>query len=185
MTENDPFLKLFGWLTPLLQRGFSGSFAPGTQEYEILDEFRQGWGKEDTTSLLKRLSEKYGLMAAATVEMFVGMCIKEDWASLGAKEAQLGTEIEDFIRILWAPLLSEGFSFTQKKANDRVELCVTKCPVYELAERTKMHAWLYHLACATDFYSAGAFSPKIAFTRTKTLMEGHGYCNHTYSYKAG
>jgi predicted ArsR family transcriptional regulator len=181
---NDPFLKLLGWLTPLLQREWSGLFAPGTPEYAILDELRQGWGKMDTAELLKRLSEKHGPMAAATVEMFVAACIKEDWANVGAKEAQLGTEIEDFMRILWVPLLSEGFSFTQNEADGRVELRVTKCPVYELAERTKMHAWLYHLACATDFYTAVAFSPRIMFTRTKTLMEGHGCCNHTYFYKA-
>jgi len=39
------------------------------------------------------------------------------------------------------------------------------------------------LACATDFYTTCAFSSRIVFRRTKTLMEGHGECNHMYSYK--
>jgi predicted ArsR family transcriptional regulator len=182
--NDDPFLRLFDWLTPLLQREQVSPFAPGSAEQAVLDEFRQGWGKGDTAELLKSLLEKHGPMAPAAVEMFLAKCIKEDWAKVGSIEAHPGTEIQDFIRILWEPLRSQGFSFSQKEADGKVEFCVTKCPVHELAERTKMHSWLFHLACATDFYTAIAFSSKIGFARSKTLMEGHECCNHTYFYKS-
>jgi len=178
--KSDQFLELLGWLTPLLRRGRAGLFRPGSQERAVLDEFREGWGRRDTVQLLRDLSRKYGPTAAPTIERFLASCITEDWAEAGRKEAHPGTEIQDFIRALWEPLKSEGFSFTQKDEDGKVEFRVTKCPIHELAERTGMHAWLYHLACATDFYSAPAFSPKIGFARTKTLMEGHDCCNHTY-----
>jgi predicted ArsR family transcriptional regulator len=181
----DPFLTLLDWLTPMLKRDWSAMFAHGTTEHAILEEFRQGWGTLETERMLKHLSEKYGPMAAATVEMRVSKYIEEDWAELGTKEARPGTEIRDFIRNLWGSLPSQGFQFTQTESKQRIEMNVTKCPIHELAERTKLHAWLYHLSCATDFYSTEAFSPKIRFSRTKTLMEGHECCNHTYTYREG
>jgi predicted ArsR family transcriptional regulator len=182
--NDDPFLRLFDWLTPLLKREQARSFAPGSPEQAVLDELRQGWGKRDTEELLRHLLEKHGPVAPATVEMFLAKCAKEDWAKVGSIEAHPGTEIQDFIRVLWEPLRSQGFLFRQKETDGKVEFCVTRCPVQELAERTKMHAWLFHIACATDFYSATAFSSKIRFARSKTLMEGNECCNHTYSYNS-
>jgi predicted ArsR family transcriptional regulator len=181
---DDQFLKLFDWITHLLQRKRGDLFKSGSPEQAVLDEFQKGWGHRDTMELLKGLTENHGPVAAPTVEHFLASCIKEDWAEMGSKEAHPGTEIQDFIRILWEPLRTEGFSFTQKEVEGRVEFCVGKCPVFELAERTGMHTWLYHLACATDFYTTLAFSPRMEFSRTKTLLEGHDCCNHTYSYKS-
>ena len=61
---------------------------------------------------------------------------------------------------------------------------VSKCPIYDLAEKTGMHEWLYHMGCSTDFYSTPSFSKEIGFTRTKSLMQGDECCNHTYYYKS-
>ena len=97
-------------------------------------------------------------------------------------EAHEGTEIEDFIRVLWDPLKAQGFEYTAQRESGSAEFRVTRCPVHALAEKTGMHDWLYHLACATDYYTTPAFSSKIHFTRTKTLMQGHDGCNHRYSY---
>jgi hypothetical protein len=58
---------------------------------------------------------------------------------------------------------------------------VTKCPVHDLARKTGLRRWLYHLACATDFYSTPAFSPRIRFSRTKTLILDEEPCDHSYS----
>jgi predicted ArsR family transcriptional regulator len=180
---NDPLLKQFGWLTPVIQHDSSDYFSPGSLEKEVLDELKEGWGKSDTSILLRKLSENYGPEAGTTVEKYLGIHIGRSWAKVGSREAHPGTEIDDFIRILWGPLPSEGFLFTQKKVDGKVEFCVTKCPIFELAKMTDMHKWLYHFACSTDFISACAFSSRIEFCRTKTLMEGHECCNHTYSYK--
>ena len=180
---DDPILKLFGWLTPMMQRDASTYFAAGTLDRTILDEFQQGWGKTDTVEFLKGLTCKYGPQAGITMEKYLSMCIQEDWAELGREEAHPGTEIDDFIRILWEPLRTQGFEFTSEKAGNTVTFAISRCPVYELAEATQLHQWLYHLACATDFYTSCAFSSRIVFKRTKTLMEGHGGCNHMYSYK--
>ncbi len=179
----DPILKIFDWLTPLMQRDASAYFAAGTPEREILDAFQRGWAKTDTVELLNSLTRKYGAQAGVVIEKYLSICIREDWAQIGRAEAHPGTEIDDFIRILWEPLRAQGFVFTTEKTGNTVTFAVSRCPVYELAEKTQQHQWFYHLACATDFYSTCAFSSRIAFSRTKTLMEGQGFCNHTYRYK--
>jgi predicted ArsR family transcriptional regulator len=179
----DKFLKLFGWISDMLKRPTSLFFEPDSKEYEIVENFKEGWAKRDTIELLLELENKYGDKAGATLEKLLALNIQMDWPEVGKKEAHDGTEIEDFIRVLWEPLKENGFDYTVTKQNGSTTFCVTKCPVHELAKKTGMHKWLYHLACATDFYSTPAFCPKIGFNRTKTLMEGHDCCDHEYYYR--
>lgn len=180
---SDAVLQQFSWLTDVLQHPAIGDLPLNASERSVLDAFIQGWGKGDTTALLRSLSDKYGETAGEVVEKVLAKRIREDWAAVGAKEAHEGSEIEDFIELLWAPLKKQGFEFTYESKDGGVTFCVTKCPVHELAAKTGLHTWLYHLACATDFHTACSFSSKIKFGRTKTLMEGHGSCDHCYSYK--
>lgn len=41
----------------------------------------------------------------------------------------------------------------------------------------------YCASCHADFVIAKTYHPKIKLTRTKTLMQGDDYCNHTYTWK--
>jgi predicted ArsR family transcriptional regulator len=179
----DAVLQQFSWLTEVLQHPAIGDLPLDASERAVLDEFIRGWGVVDTAALLKGLSAKYGETAGEVIEKVLAKRIREDWAAVGARGAHEGSEIEDFIALLWEPLRKEGFELTYESKDGGVTFCVTKCPVHELAEKTGLHAWLYHLACATDFHTACSFSSKIEFGRTKTLMEGHDSCDHRYSYK--
>lgn len=180
----DEFQTQFGWITDMLKRPISDFFKADSTEYEILTLLKNGWGTRDTAELLKKLTSEYGDVAGRAVEKYLELNILKDWAEIGKKEAHEGTEIEDFIRVLWAPLKEQGFEFTMKCEKGMVTFCVTRCPIHDLAEKTGMHRWLYHLACSTDFHSAPAFSSKIGFTRTKTLIQGHECCDHQYYYRA-
>lgn len=40
----------------------------------------------------------------------------------------------------------------------------------------------YANTCYGDFSSATAYNPKLKLERTKTLMEGHDYCDHRYTW---
>jgi hypothetical protein len=42
----------------------------------------------------------------------------------------------------------------------------------------------YACICHPDFASATAFNPKLRMERTKTLMQGHDYCNHKWIVEA-
>ena len=180
----DEFQKRFGWIAGLLERPVSDVFEAGSKEHAVLTRLKGGWGKRDTAGLLKGLTTDYGNLAGRAVERFLEVNILKDWAEIGRKEVHNGTEIEDFIRVLWDPLKEQGFEFTVERENGAATFRVSKCPVRDLAERTGMREWLYHLACSTDPHTARAFSSRMGFTRTKTLMQGHDCCNHRYHYVA-
>ena len=179
----DAFLVIFGWVTDLLKRPTASFFDEDSDEYAIIEQLKAGWGKTDTAVLLRELTADYGEKATQTVEKFLEMNNQRDWAAIGSQAAHKGSEIEDFIRILWGPLKDQGFEYTSSQENGKTTFCVTKCPVYELAEKTGLHDWLYVLACSGDYIMPGAFCPKIGFDRTKTLMQGHEICNHQYYYR--
>jgi predicted ArsR family transcriptional regulator len=176
----DTLLPFIDWIGELVEQPFPDEFAPGTEEHEILSALRDGWGTTDTAPLLTGLTARFGERAREVVGRFLEVCQRRDWAELGEREAHLDTEIDDFIRVLWGPLPDLGFEFTS--TGDRAErrFSVTRCPVAEAARATGMENWMYTLACATDFYTTPAFSPRIAFDRTETLMEGHPHCDHHY-----
>jgi hypothetical protein len=181
---NEEFKKFFGWIPDLLKQPLTDYFKKNSAEYEIMVAFKDGWENHDTIGNLKKLTEKYGDKAGQTVEKYLELNILRDWAGIGKKEAHPGTEMEDFFRVLWGPNTPEkGFEFTIKREKRTAVFRVTKCPLYDLAEKTGLQDWLYHLACATDFFTTAAFSSKLGFTRTKTLIQGHDCCDHTYFYK--
>jgi hypothetical protein len=121
------------------------------------------------------------IAAGAAVEKFLALNIARDWKAVGEGESHPGTEIEDFIRVLWQPLKESGeFEFGVERTGGRVVFNVTRCPIHNLARKTGLRDWPFHLACATDFYTTPAFCPRIGFTRTKTLIAGDDCRNHTY-----
>lgn len=178
----DELQANFRWINDLLKRPISDFFKVDSPEHTILTRMKNEWGKRDTAELLAGLKTEYGNKALQAVDKFLKLNIARGWAEVGKKEAHKGTEIDDFIRVLWEPLKEQGFEFTIKREGKTAIFCVKKCPIYELAKKTGMHEWLYHLACLTDFYSTPAFSKKIGFKRTKTLIQGHGCCDHQYYY---
>jgi hypothetical protein len=180
----DEIITHFGWIADSLNQPLQDFFKEDSREYAILSDFKAGWGKRDTAGMLTELTARYGAAAGAAVEKFLALNIARDWKAIGEKEAHPGTEIEDFIRVLWQPIKEGGeFDFTVERTGGRAVFRVTRCPIHELARKTGMHQWLYHLACSTDFYTTPAFCPKILFSRTKTLILDNEPCNHTYSYK--
>jgi predicted ArsR family transcriptional regulator len=180
----DEILKYCGWIGDLLNRSLGDFFAEGSEEFAILTDLKNGWGKRDTAGLLTELTAKYGNAAGTAVEKYLALNIARDWKDLGEKEAHAGTEIEDFIRVLWEPLKDQGFEYTHERSGNTVKFCVKKCPVADLAKRTGLKQWMYHMACATDFYTTPAFSPRIEFSRTKTFIQNDVPCDHTYTLKS-
>ena len=180
----DEFITHFGWIANTLNQPLRDFFPENSPEYAILTDLKNGWGKRETAELLTELTAKYGDAAGAAAEKLLALNIARDWKATGEKEAHAGTEIEDFIRVLWQPLKEGGeFEFRMERTGGRVMFCVTRCPIYELAKKNGQRQWLYHLACSTDFYTTPAFHSRIEFSRTKTLIVDDEPCNHTYRYK--
>jgi predicted ArsR family transcriptional regulator len=176
----DTLMPFIDWIGPLLRQPFPEEFVPGSEEHDILSALRDGWARVETAPLLTGLTSRFGERAREVVGRFVEACVRRDWAEIGEREAHPGSEIDDFVRVLWGPLPEMGFEFTMEGDQNDRQFRVTRCPAYEAAAAAGLEEWMYSLACATDLVSTPAFSPKIQFDRTESLMEGRSQCNHRY-----
>src|SRR5512142_2245676 len=114
-TMTDEFLILFGWVGDLLKRPGTDVFEAGSPQQAIIDRLRREWGTRDTAGLLRELTAQHGELAGRTVEEFLEVNVARDWAETGKREAHPGTEIDDFIRLLWEPLTAVGFEYAIEK----------------------------------------------------------------------
>ena len=60
---------------------------------------------------------------------------------------------------------------------------VTYCGYVEMYEKMGIRELGYILSCNRDFSFMEGFNPEISLTRTKTIMEGAGYCDFRYEKK--
>jgi hypothetical protein len=60
---------------------------------------------------------------------------------------------------------------------------ITECINTEPYLRANAPDLGYAAACFGDYAFAESFNPAIKLTREKTIMEGHAYCNHRYTWE--
>jgi hypothetical protein len=79
----------------------------------------------------------------------------------------------------WTHVLTLSSEETPNKFCDHVTECLW-AKTYKEMNATDLG---YILHCRPDFAMAKAYHPKIRLNRTKTLMQGDKYCNHTWYWK--
>ena len=181
-TEDD-FLRLFGWFKHAFNNELTTYFNTDTVEYEILSEIKKEWGTKNTVELFKELTARYDKKAVETMRKFIKKATIPYWEGRGKKEANAGTEVENFIQVLWDPM-GDKIKYKKKEENGIYKFSVSGCHFARLAKKTGMHEWVYNMACITDYYMTPAFSREIGFSRKTTLVQGDETCNHTYYYKS-
>ena len=113
------------------------------------------------------------------------------WKEIGA--AQTDRTIETFVNVLWETMCRpDGLQFTAAVEPGKMQMHCTYCPWVEVAKAAGSTEIGFHLLCKSDEamiagfnQAAGPGEKQIVFTRTKTLMQGDDYCDHTYTYAAG
>lgn len=145
----------------------------------LLREGTEPWHALEKELIYKALASTCGEEADNLVIASIGERTETTWREIA--EICDDNSLAVFLSLLFGPLPDAGWEFTKKEADGKITYCVTKCPKYELAKELGVENLFYLLNCATDFYSAKGFNPKIRFERTKTLMTGDDCCNHTYS----
>lgn len=174
--------ELLGWLD-------SSWFLPEKVEWhdfdaaerELFEALDEAWLAAEPGSgkiaALEAMGERFG--RERVVALIARICRKETseyWGQLARDE---GGTLDDLVRLLWSPLPDMGFEFTSKPLpGGGLEFCVTRCPQAELGRALGAPDWLYAMTCSTDPHAAAAFG--LGFERTKTLMQGHDCCDHTY-----
>jgi predicted ArsR family transcriptional regulator len=131
-----------------------------------------------TVNFLEGLKQQFGARIAEMTSQLISEEEQVRWCAV-AKQQQ-DHSIEQFIRLVWEPLIPLGFQFTTEKRADGIQLHCTSCPIHELSKAIGGAEWLALLECDKDLHNVKGFNPKIGFSRTKTLMKGDSHCNHFY-----
>jgi predicted ArsR family transcriptional regulator len=179
----DTFDQEFPWM-----RGWfvSPSIRPaGLPDIEtyILAEIEARWDSEEKISLFNQLANQYGEAVDRALEQAVAANVLPEWQGVAADKPS--HTLEEFMRILWEPLHEKGFDFTVQETPVGLQVDCRKCPLADWAKAHAGERWLYILGCGTDPYMLAGFNPALGFKRTRTLMQGHDRCDHTYARKPG
>ncbi|MCX6579199.1 MAG: L-2-amino-thiazoline-4-carboxylic acid hydrolase [Candidatus Aminicenantes bacterium] len=79
------------------------------------------------------------------------------------------------------PLFQHSLTYETVENTSRVlELKVHECLWAKTFREVDAADIGYAAICYADYAMAEAFNPKIKMIRSKTLMQGHDYCNHRY-----
>jgi hypothetical protein len=70
-----------------------------------------------------------------------------------------------------------------QETSKKLSCHVTECLAAKTFREMNATDLGYILCCHPDFAMARAYHPKLRLKRTKTLMQGDTYCNHTYYWK--
>ena len=121
-------------------------------------------GKERVIELIKKQTDQRLLQQA-----------KKDLKRLGK------SDFKSYISIFRDPRMLASLNMKIIQDTDKVfEIKVTDCLAAEAFLPRKAGDLGFAAVCWGDYIWASAFNPKIKLVRDKTIMQGHGYCNHKY-----
>ncbi len=119
------------------------------------------------------------LLKASATEMAA------EQAALAVKQVG-GRDFAAFKRVLTSPAVENFWSREVVEDSDSVhELRVTECLWAATFRAANAADEGYASVCHGDYAFASAFNPQLSMVRDRTLMQGHPYCNHRYSWKKG
>lgn len=145
---------------------------------KILSEGSEEWHLKEKNIIYTALREKFGEEVDEIIEKTIGNRSKEMWREVAHQTKT--DSLDDFLAFMFDPLPALGWEFERKDQDGKACFRITKCPKAELAKRLGTEKMMFLLACATDIYCVKGFNEKMEFSRTKTLVEGHDCCDHTF-----
>jgi len=135
---------------------------------------------QEKVLLLKMLEKKIGSKVLTAFDEYIYESSKKHWRNIAEQKGS--NTIADLLEVLWKPMENE-FQFSIEKKENGIQIYCTHCPLAEMAKELGETEWGFKFYCMEDYGIVDGFNPKIGFKRTKTLMEGHVYCDHFYYMK--
>lgn len=117
--------------------------------------------------------------------------VPAEWTARAAEQPEVS--IDTLVDVLWNQMcVPDGLEFERADDPDTgaVQMRCTYCPWHAVAAAAGATDVGYALFCATDPHMVAGFNQaaepgarRIAFSRTKTLMQGDACCDHRYTYE--
>jgi hypothetical protein len=126
--------------------------------------------------LFKKLVSKYGSGVLDIVQQNTIEDARRTLQQADLKKRDLDAVFE----VLWKPSGGLLTYRVEKQSQEFLKLCVTGCIFAEAMRECDAVNIGLAFYCAYDYGFCEGLNTDIKFTRTKTLMEGHGFCDHTY-----
>lgn len=129
----------------------------------IIRAFETAFGKEEVRRVLTKWSERVGQESAPkSIRDFEGF--KRYWKSTLESEN-------------WSSILTCAFP---EESETKLVCRYSECLWAKTMKDLDAEDIGYTLFCHPDFAMAKAIHPKLRLERSQTLMERHGFCDHTY-----
>jgi len=131
--------------------------------------------------LLCALEKRFGMDVRDIVREERAKSVETQWNAIAQQTAS--ASIKDLIEILWEPMRQRGIvKYNIIESSDGMTcLKVTSCLFAKLVEELNIPIdWGCELYCCDDEQMVKGFNKRMKFSRSKTLMEGHDYCDHCY-----
>jgi hypothetical protein len=138
---------------------------------ELAKAFEHALGKDRTFEIIRKWAEK------SRVELAKNQTSK--------KPIKNFEDFKLFFKELYgSPFWAHALTLTYPEETPKKLSChITECLAAKVFKEMNATDLGYILICRTDFAMARAYHPKLRLKRTKTLMQGDSYCNHTYYWK--
>lgn len=176
--SKDFIAEELNWLDDIMTHQRNISLFTDEKKSNIQNEIMNRWKNENRLDLLNDLAKKIGENEVISViDKIIWINSIKNWEEVGSKT---NNTFDNFLKILWEPLIKMGFRYTYEKKGDSTIFNVTKCPIADVAKELKAEKWLFHLTCLTDEPTITGFNKFIKFSRSKTLMQGDDICDHCY-----
>ena len=152
-------------------------------EYECVQELRKQFIQlqvremENRAALFKILLQKHGNDILRIVEDYI---ISSTRTKLQAASIPI-RNLNAVMEYLWDHTGATHTFAVETRTEHKLKLKVSKCLYAETMVRLNARKIGYSFYCAYDIGFCQGLNPAISFTRTKTLMQGHSCCDHTYA----
>jgi hypothetical protein len=133
--------------------------------------------RSNSMRLLIALHAKHGAPITETIKTYTATHAQEEYSKRKVKGPR---NLQAIKTELWDKLPSSFVWEIVEQSSKRLRFKVTKCPVAESMKKFNAPEISYALVCASDPGIAAGINPKILFTRSQTLMQGHPCCDHCY-----
>lgn len=139
---------------------------------DITNAFVPIVGKEKAYEIVAKLSEEKAVESVKqNISQLKPILDFQDFKKLFKKQMQ-------------SDIMKNTTTYTIKEDSDeKLEFHITECLWAKTMSEMKACELGYLVSCKPDFAMAESYHPNIKLIRTKTLMQGNQFCNHTYIWK--
>lgn len=162
-----------------------------THKFDMPVEPTPTWRRQEVVKIARFLEFQQYLVEQMGRERVIEI-LKDFQSSRNAGQAvraaeRLGTNDFDAFKRFYdpsIPALNRIITMEVVESTDTVyEWRITECINTVPYVRANAADLGYAAACFGDYAFAENFNPAIKLTRDKTIMEGHAYCNHRYTWE--